>query len=145
MSSPANPAYTIGEQIIEGLLRHRPVIAGTPARDRRAGPGAHLSPALRVDDYPHQLSACASAMIAMALAQEPALLIADEPTTALDVTIQAQILDLLRDLQAQTGTAIILITHDLGSGRRTGRPGRRHVCRADRRAGAGPGAASTSP
>jgi peptide/nickel transport system ATP-binding protein len=113
-----NPAYTIGEQIIESLVRHR----GLSRRQARARAiellrRVHIaSPERRVDDYPHKLSGGMRqrAMIAMALACEPALLIADEPTTALDVTIQAQILDLLRELKAESGAAIILITHDLG-------------------------------
>jgi len=113
-----NPAFTIGEQIIEGILRHRRV-SREAAKDhtiemlRRV----HIpSPERRFDDYPHRLSGGMRqrAMIAMALACEPKLLIADEPTTALDVTIQAQILDLMRTLREETGTAIILITHDLG-------------------------------
>jgi peptide/nickel transport system ATP-binding protein len=113
-----NPSYTIGEQIIESLVRHR----GLSRRQARARAiellrRVHIaSPERRVDDYPHKLSGGMRqrAMIAMALACEPALLIADEPTTALDVTIQAQILDLLRELKAASGAAIILITHDLG-------------------------------
>ncbi len=113
-----NPAFTIGDQIMEALLCHRPIgRAGARAQALRAldqvrMPGA----AQRFDDYPHRLSGGMRqrAMIAMALVCEPALLIADEPTTALDVTIQAQILALMGDLQRETGTAIILITHDLG-------------------------------
>ncbi len=113
-----NPAFTIGDQIGEGLLRHR-------ALTREAARAKSIemlrlvrmaSPERRVDDYPHRLSGGVRqrAMIAMALACGPKLLIADEPTTALDVTIQAQILDLMRTLREETGTAIVLITHDLG-------------------------------
>ncbi|MEL3891935.1 ABC transporter ATP-binding protein [Ferrovibrio sp. MS7] len=113
-----NPAYTIGDQIMEGLQRHRnlsPAEARAQAIEmlRRVRIPA---PEQRVDDYPHKLSGGMRqrAMIAMALACGPQLLIADEPTTALDVTVQAQILDLLRDLQHDFGTAIMLISHDLG-------------------------------
>ena len=113
-----NPAFTIGEQIVEGILRHKKTSreeAKTRAIEmlRRV----HIpSPQRRFGDYPHRLSGGMRqrVMIAMALACEPKLLIADEPTTALDVTIHAQILDLMRTLREETGTAIILITHDLG-------------------------------
>jgi len=113
-----NPAYTVGDQIIEAIQRHQ----GLSAADARARAIEMLrtvripSPEKRVDDYPHKLSGGMRqrAMIAMALACGPDLLIADEPTTALDVTIQAQILDLMRGLRRDTGTSIILITHDLG-------------------------------
>ncbi|MFI5001297.1 MAG: ABC transporter ATP-binding protein [Reyranellales bacterium] len=113
-----NPAYTIGDQIIEAIRRHQ----GLGAAEARTRAIAMLklvripSPDKRIDDYPHKLSGGMRqrAMIAMALACGPQLLIADEPTTALDVTIQAQILDLMRGLRRDTGTAIILITHDLG-------------------------------
>ena len=113
-----NPVLTIGLQIREALGRH----FGMGRRDARqprhraARPGRHPYAAARLGDYPHQFSGGMRqrAMIAMALACEPKLLIADEPTTALDVTIQAQILDLLRALVAEHGTALILITHDLG-------------------------------
>jgi len=113
-----NPSYTIGEQIIEAIVRHR----GLSRRDARAHAIEMLrrvkipAPERRIDDYPHKLSGGMRqrVMIAMALSCEPVLLIADEPTTALDVTIQAQILDLLRELKASTLSAIILITHDLG-------------------------------
>jgi peptide/nickel transport system ATP-binding protein len=114
-----NPVFTVGDQITEAMRAH----------DRGASAGALKSraiealgrvripaPARRFDEYPHQMSGGMRqrVMIAMALACEPDLLIADEPTTALDVTVQAQILDLLRELQQQSGMAIILITHDLG-------------------------------
>jgi peptide/nickel transport system ATP-binding protein len=113
-----NPVYTIGDQIGEAMRLHQGLSRGR-ARQRaieildRVG---IASPRQRVDEYPHQLSGGMRqrAMIAMALACQPALLIADEPTTALDVTIQAQILDLLRELQQQMGMAILLISHDLG-------------------------------
>jgi peptide/nickel transport system ATP-binding protein len=113
-----NPSYTIGEQISETLIRHRG-LSHRAARERAVALLDRVripSPAQRFDDYPHHLSGGMRqrAMIAIALACDPQLLIADEPTTALDVTIQAQILDLLRELQVATGTAIILITHDLG-------------------------------
>jgi len=113
-----NPSFTVGDQIGEVLQRHRGLTASAARRaaiamlERVRIP----SPQVRVDEYPHKLSGGMRqrVMIAMALACAPALLIADEPTTALDVTIQAQILDLLAKLREETGTAVILITHDLG-------------------------------
>ena len=113
-----NPSFTIGDQIIETILRHR----GGSRRQARARAiellrRVHIpSPEKRIDEYPHKLSGGMRqrVMIAMALACDPKLLIADEPTTALDVTLQAQILDLMRELKAASGAAIILITHDLG-------------------------------
>jgi peptide/nickel transport system ATP-binding protein len=113
-----NPSYTIGEQIIETIVRHRDV-SRTQARDRALEMLQRVgipSPWQRLDDYPHKLSGGMRqrVMIAMALSCGPQLLIADEPTTALDVTIQAQILDLMRELKAESDAAIILITHDLG-------------------------------
>jgi peptide/nickel transport system ATP-binding protein len=113
-----NPSYTIGEQIIETIVRHRGV-SRAQARERAVAllRRVHIpSPDKRIDDYPHKLSGGMRqrVMIAMALACDPMLLIADEPTTALDVTLQAQILELMRELKAASGAAIILITHDLG-------------------------------
>jgi oligopeptide/dipeptide ABC transporter ATP-binding protein len=113
-----NPVYRVGDQIVEGLRRHRR-LSRAAARERAVemlGLVRIPSPESRVDAYPHEMSGGMRqrVMIAMALACDPQLLIADEPTTALDVTIQAQILDLMRDLQARLGTAVILITHDLG-------------------------------
>jgi peptide/nickel transport system ATP-binding protein len=113
-----NPAFTVGHQIAEGIMRHRKL---TKAEARAEAlkmlewvriPAAEK----RLDAYPHQMSGGIRqrVMIAMALANRPRLLIADEPTTALDVTIQAQILALIRRIQEETGTAMILITHDLG-------------------------------
>jgi peptide/nickel transport system ATP-binding protein len=114
-----NPVYTVGDQIMEAMRAHEPNAGAATLRTRAIAALERVRiPAAvsRMDEYPHQLSGGMRqrVMIAMALACEPDLLIADEPTTALDVTVQAQILDLLRDLQAQSGMAIILITHDLG-------------------------------
>ncbi len=113
-----NPVFTVGDQIIEAITAHLNVTAAE-ARERALAMLRRVripSPERRIDDYPHQMSGGMRqrVMIAMALACSPKLLIADEPTTALDVTIQAQILDLMRTLRDETGTAIILITHDLG-------------------------------
>ncbi|MCA0241658.1 MAG: ABC transporter ATP-binding protein [Proteobacteria bacterium] len=114
-----NPVFSVGEQIGESLRLH----AGLDARQARARAVEMLravgipAPERRVDEYPHQLSGGMRqrVMIAMALACRPDILIADEPTTALDVTVQAQIFDLLRELQRDKGTAIMLITHDMGA------------------------------
>jgi oligopeptide/dipeptide ABC transporter ATP-binding protein len=116
--SSLNPVLTIGRQITEAIETHKGV--GTRNAKKRAVDLLELvgipSPAARVNDYPHQFSGGMRqrAMIAMALSCEPSLLIADEPTTALDVTIQAQILDLLRRLRTELGMAVLIITHDLG-------------------------------
>jgi peptide/nickel transport system ATP-binding protein len=113
-----NPAFTIGDQLVEAIRVHRDMDAAQ-AREHAIEMLRRVcipSPERRIDEYPHKLSGGMRqrVMIAMALACEPKLLIADEPTTALDVTIQAQVLDLMRTLREETGTAIILITHDLG-------------------------------
>jgi len=113
-----NPVYTVGEQIAEALRLHRE-LPRTAAREAAIGAMREVAipdPARRIDDYPHQLSGGMRqrVMIAMALACSPRLLIADEPTTALDVTIQAQILELLNDLRKHRELAVLLITHDLG-------------------------------
>jgi oligopeptide/dipeptide ABC transporter ATP-binding protein len=113
-----NPAFTIGDQLVEAILCHQPV--GRRAAEARALDMLERvripAAAGRLQDYPHQLSGGMRqrVMIAMALVNDPAVLIADEPTTALDVTIQEQILTLIRDLQEARGTAVVLITHDLG-------------------------------
>ena len=113
-----NPVYTVGDQILEAIRLHQPVtraqaleIAEQALRDVGIA-----DPGTRLKEYPHQLSGGMRqrVMIAMALACQPRLLLADEPTTALDVTIQAQILELLRELQRKRGMSVLLITHDLG-------------------------------
>ncbi len=114
-----NPVFTVGSQIMEAMRAHDRAAPAAALRARavRALDRVRIpAPARRFEEYPHQLSGGMRqrVMIAMALACEPDLLIADEPTTALDVTVQAEILDLLRTLQQETGMAIILITHDLG-------------------------------
>ena len=114
-----NPVFTIGDQITEAMRAHDRSASDKALRAKAIAALERVripAPDRRFDEYPHQMSGGMRqrVMIAMALACEPDLLIADEPTTALDVTVQAQILDLLRDLQAQSGMAIILITHDLG-------------------------------
>ena len=113
-----NPVMKVGAQIGESLVVHG-LASPREARDRAIEllRAVHITdPERRVDDYPHQLSGGMRqrVMIAMALLNDPSLLIADEPTTALDVTVQAQILELLKDLQRDFNTAIIIITHDLG-------------------------------
>jgi peptide/nickel transport system ATP-binding protein len=113
-----NPSYTVGDQIMEAIVRHRGL--STKRAQARAiemlGRVRIPNPEARFHDYPHRLSGGMRqrVMIAMAMACDPQLLIADEPTTALDVTIQAQILDLMRKLREETGAAVILISHDLG-------------------------------
>ena len=114
-----NPVMTVGDQLIEAVRVHRP---DTTASQRRARAIELLdlvgipAPEKRIARYPHEFSGGMRqrVMIAMSIANEPDLLIADEPTTALDVTVQAQVLDVLREVQRRTGTTIMLITHDLG-------------------------------
>jgi peptide/nickel transport system ATP-binding protein/oligopeptide transport system ATP-binding protein len=113
-----NPVYTVGDQIAEMFVFHRGM-GRRESRQRAVDMLAMVqipSPAKRADEYPHQLSGGMRqrAMIAMALACDPEILIADEPTTALDVTIQAQILELMLKLKQDTGAAVVMITHDLG-------------------------------
>ncbi|MDQ7249326.1 ABC transporter ATP-binding protein [Dongia sedimenti] len=114
-----NPVQRVGRQITEAIRIHEPAV-GRGAAERRAiellDRVGIVEPARRMRSYPHELSGgmCQRVMIAMALACNPELLIADEPTTALDVTIQAQILALLKELQRATGMALLLVTHDLG-------------------------------
>ena len=113
-----NPVHTIGRQLTEVMLLHRDISADQATREavkllERVG---IPSPDIRMGEYPHQLSGGMRqrVVIAIALACSPALLIADEPTTALDVTIQAQILELIKELQSDLGMSVVLITHDLG-------------------------------
>jgi peptide/nickel transport system ATP-binding protein len=117
--SALHPYYTVGTQIVEAYRLHHPDASKKAARAHAVdllGRVGIPQPSSRVDDYPHNFSGGMRqrAMIAMALANDPDLLIADEPTTALDVTVQAQILDLILDLQAEFDSAVMLITHDLG-------------------------------
>ena len=116
--SSFSPLHTIGDQIVEAILLHLPVVSKREARDRTVELLRRVGiprPNRLVDGYPHQLSGGMRqrAMIAMALSCNPRLLIADEPTTALDVTIEAQILELIKELQAEFGMAIMYISHDL--------------------------------
>jgi ABC-type dipeptide/oligopeptide/nickel transport system ATPase component len=116
-STSLNPVFSIGFQIAEALRLHQPNLPDVPTEVARLlGIVGIRDPELRAQDYPHQLSGGMQqrAMIAMALACQPKLLVADEPTTALDVTIQAQILDLLRDLRKKLGMSVLLITHNFG-------------------------------
>jgi len=116
--SALNPVFSIGTQIIEVLRAHLPLTkAQARARAIELLERVHIpDPHRRIDDYPHQFSGGMRqrALIAMAIALEPRVLIADEPTTALDVTVQAQVLELLSQLREETGMALVLITHDLG-------------------------------
>lgn len=117
--SALNPFYTVGDQIAEAYLVHHPDATKTDTRIRVLEMLEKVgipNPNKRIDEYPHEFSGGMRQriVIAIALINSPRLLIADEPTTALDVTVQAQILDLMKDLQQETGMAIILITHDLG-------------------------------
>ena len=116
-STSLNPVFTVGSQIAEAVKLHLPKIKDVKARVVEALDQVGIrKPVERYDAYPHELSGGMQqrAMIAMALACEPKILVADEPTTALDVTIQKQIIDLLKDLKARTGMTIILITHNFG-------------------------------
>ncbi|GAB2582015.1 dipeptide/oligopeptide/nickel ABC transporter ATP-binding protein [Paractinoplanes abujensis] len=117
--SAMHPYFTVGSQIVEAYRVHHPGVNKKVARERAIDMLARVGipqPEKRFNDYGHQFSGGMRqrAMIAMALVNDPKLLIADEPTTALDVTVQAQILDLIRDLQEEFHSAVIMITHDLG-------------------------------
>jgi oligopeptide/dipeptide ABC transporter ATP-binding protein len=115
-SASLNPVFRVGNQIKESLKLHRPRFATDDEVIRLLKLVGIPAPESRIRDYPHQMSGGMQqrVMIAMALASEPKLLIADEPTTALDVTIQAQIIELLRELKQKLGMAVLLITHNLG-------------------------------
>lgn len=116
-STSLNPVFTVGYQIAEAIRLHRPEVQDVRAEIIRVLDLVGIrNPELRWNDYPHQLSGGMQqrAMIAMAIACQPRLLVADEPTTALDVTIQAQIMDLLADLRSRLGMSVMLITHNFG-------------------------------
>ncbi|MDB5638449.1 MAG: Peptide transporter ATP-binding protein [Bradyrhizobium sp.] len=117
-STSLNPAFTIGQQLVDTIRTHRPDLGRHAARERAAEVLALVgiaSPAQRLDHYPHEFSGGMRqrVLIAMAVACEPRLLIADEPTTALDVTVQARIVDLLNDLRERLGLAILFVSHNL--------------------------------
>ncbi len=117
--SSLNPVYTVGDQIMENLMEHDKTVTKAEARQRvieLLGSLGIPSPEKRIDEYPHQFSGGMKqrVMIAIAMVCGPKVLIADEPTTALDVTIQAQILELMKKLQTENGTSVILITHNMG-------------------------------
>src|SRR6202012_2995781 len=117
--SSLHPSFRVGDQIAAAYRIHHGDVSKKQARQRAVAMLGRVGisrPSVQVDSYPHQFSGGMRqrVMIAMALVNDPELLIADEPTTALDVTVQAQILDLIRDLQKEFGSAVILITHDLG-------------------------------
>ena len=114
-----NPVFTVGDQIVEAIRIHQTTVSKKGARDRAIELLQLVGipePRLRVDSYPHEMSGGMRqrAMIAMAMSNDPKLLIADEPTTALDVTVQAQVIEVIERVQDATGTAVILVTHDLG-------------------------------
>ena len=139
--SSLNPVHRVGDQIAEAILAHRTTSSAAAAKQavallKRVG---MPDPASRARAFPHELSGGMRqrVMIAMAIANRPRLLIADEPTTALDVTIQAQVLELLADLRRERGMGLVFITHSLAGGRRDRRPGRGDVCGRGRRAGHG--------
>ncbi|MDX9740706.1 MAG: ABC transporter ATP-binding protein [Gammaproteobacteria bacterium] len=116
-STSLNPVFTVGYQIAEAIRLHRPEVTDVRAEIIRVLDLVGIrNPELRWNDYPHQLSGGMQqrAMIAMAVACQPRLMVADEPTTALDVTIQAQIIELLRDLRTRLGMSVMLITHNFG-------------------------------
>src|SRR5262249_28773542 len=118
-----HPYFTVGQQISEAIRRRSPELsaAAAPAQAQDCLAKVHLdSPAKRLSDYPHNLSGgmCQRVMIAMALAARPTVLIADEPTTGLDATIQSRVLDLMEEMKASLRTTTIVITHDMGVARR---------------------------
>ena len=132
-----DPVYTIGEQIAEAVVKHDKV-SFTAGRARALEMLERVripSAKRRLDNYPHEMSGGMRqrAMIALALSCRPKVLLADEPTTALDATVQIQVLLLLRELQRELGMAVIFVTHDIGGRGRNQRPDFGDVCRADRR------------
>ena len=148
--SALTPVYTVGAQVAEAVRVHNERLAAGGARGARSKllelvgiPRA----AERASAFPHEFSGGMRqrVMIAMAIANDPDVLIADEPTTALDVTVQAQVLEVLRTAREATGAALVMITHDLGRDRRPGRPGGGDVRRAPGRAGRGATTSTSAP